>query len=97
MGIPPHAARLAGAWATRTAQIDAQPAPQPVPQSATRPTAGPTTEPSPQPAVTGTRPRRRDRSPRLAPARLLHPLHRAVTPVREDAQSPLAGSPARHA
>jgi hypothetical protein len=73
MTIPPHAARLAGAWAVRSTR----PAPEPVAAPARRPA--------------------RDRSPRPAVARILHPLGRPVPLSRNESQSPVGTQPARHA
>lgn len=73
MMIPPHAARLAGAWAVKNAR--------------------PTPEPVTAPARWG----RRDRSPRMTVARILHPLSRPAPLSRNDSQSPVGTQPARHA
>ena len=66
MGIPPHAARLAGAWAVKSAAAQ-----QSVHES------GPVSDlpagPEDPSTVTSAR---RDRSHRIAVSRILHPLHR---------------------
>jgi len=66
MGIPPHAARLAGAWAVKSAAAQ-----QSVHES--RLVSDLTSGPEPTPAPT---PRPRVRSHRIAVSRLLHPPHR---------------------
>lgn len=70
MGIPPHAARLAGAWATQSASAahqSSRPDPGPELASDLRPGAE---------AVRGSTSRpRRNRSHRIT-SRILHPLHR---------------------
>lgn len=67
MGIPPHAARLAGAWAVRSAA-----------DQLSEPRAGQADEsaPGPEPFGAPSRRGRRDRSPRIAVARIMHPLSR---------------------
>ena len=67
MGIPPHAARLAGAWAVRSTAV-------PQPEPATRPAADPTVGPHPLGAPA--RQPRRDRSHGTTVSRILHPLQR---------------------
>jgi hypothetical protein len=67
MGIPPHAARLAGAWAVKSAAAQ-----QSMLESGlvSDLPAGPEPTPAPSPWP------QRDRSHRLAVSRILHPLHR---------------------
>ena len=66
MGIPPHAARLAGAWAVKSAAAQ-----QSVHES--RLVSDLPSGPEPTPAPTS---RPRVRSHRIAVSRLLHPPHR---------------------
>jgi hypothetical protein len=67
MGIPPHAARLAGAWAVQHATDR---------QSALGSGPLPDLLPGPEPTPAPTRPPERHRSHRFAVSRILHPLQR---------------------
>lgn len=74
MGIPPHAARLAGAWAVRSTAAGAA-ADGPSPSSDLQPGLVP--EPSGrQPSPGPTRELRHGSSHRITVSRILHPLQR---------------------
>ena len=67
MTIPPHAARIAGAWAVKSTAI-------PQPDAATRSVADAAV--GAQSLGTPVRQPRRDRSHRITVSRILHPLQR---------------------
>jgi hypothetical protein len=77
MGIPPQAARLAGAWAVRSTAPDHQPAPTD-PRPDHQPGAEADLALAPEPERGSTRRPGRDRSHRISVSRILHPLHRHV-------------------
>lgn len=67
MGIPPHAARLAGAWAVKSAADQ---------QSALERGLMSDLPPGPEPTPAPTRRPERHRPHRIAVSRILHPLQR---------------------